>query len=77
LNAPGQRALAVATDVTVPGDVKRLVEAAVQTFGRIDVMVKNAGIMPNGAVYSATKHAVRALSEGLRQEVKDWNIRLP
>lgn len=29
----------------------------------------------NGAVCSATKHAVRALSEGLRQEVKDWNIR--
>ena len=31
--------------------------------------------MLNGAVYSATKHAVRALSEGFRQEVKDWNIR--
>jgi NADP-dependent 3-hydroxy acid dehydrogenase YdfG len=29
----------------------------------------------NGAVYCATKHAVRALSEGLRQEVKPWNIR--
>ena len=28
-----------------------------------------------GAVYAATKHAVRALSEGLRQEVKPFNIR--
>ena len=28
-----------------------------------------------GAVYCATKHAVRALSEGLRQEVKPYNIR--
>jgi NADP-dependent 3-hydroxy acid dehydrogenase YdfG len=26
------------------------------------------------AVYAATKHAVRALSEGLRQEVKPYNI---
>jgi NAD(P)-dependent dehydrogenase (short-subunit alcohol dehydrogenase family) len=30
---------------------------------------------PAGAVYSATKHAVRALSEGLRQEVKAYNLR--
>src|SRR3954454_3920174 len=28
-----------------------------------------------GAVYSATKHAVRVISEGLRQEVKPYNIR--
>ncbi|APG05544.1 oxidoreductase [Luteibacter rhizovicinus DSM 16549] len=130
LNTHGQRALAVATDVTSPTDVARLVDTAVETFGRVDVMVNNAGIMPqsplarlkidewdrtidvnlkgvlygmaaalphmqrqmsghlvnvsstaghkvmlNGAVYSATKHAVRALSEGLRQEVKEWNIR--
>ena len=26
-------------------------------------------VTPAGAVYAATKHAVRALSEGLRQEV--------
>ncbi|HEX7801037.1 MAG TPA: SDR family oxidoreductase [Asticcacaulis sp.] len=28
-----------------------------------------------GAVYAATKHAVRVISEGLRQEVKPYNIR--
>jgi NADP-dependent 3-hydroxy acid dehydrogenase YdfG len=28
-----------------------------------------------GAVYSATKHAVRVISEGLRQEVKPFGIR--
>src|SRR3954463_14150988 len=32
-------------------------------------------VTPAGAVYSATKHAVRAISEGLRQEVKAYNIR--
>src|SRR5258705_6610465 len=32
-------------------------------------------ITPATAVYSATKQAVRALSEGLRQEVKPYNIR--
>src|SRR4028118_328280 len=30
---------------------------------------------PTFAVYSATKHAVRTLSEGLRMEVKPYNIR--
>jgi NADP-dependent 3-hydroxy acid dehydrogenase YdfG len=32
-------------------------------------------VRAGGAVYAATKHAVLALSEGLRQEVKPYNIR--
>ena len=32
-------------------------------------------ISPGGAIYSATKHLVRVISEGLRQEVKPYNIR--
>jgi NADP-dependent 3-hydroxy acid dehydrogenase YdfG len=32
-------------------------------------------VRPGGAVYSATKTAVRVISEGLRQEVKPYNIR--
>ena len=130
LTASGGQALAVPTDVTDCNQVKKLVEAAVQTYGRIDVMINNAGLMPHSplerlkiddwnrtidvnikgvlygiaaslpymkqqkaghiinvssvaghkvgpgsAVYAATKHAVRALSEGLRQEVKPYNLR--
>jgi NADP-dependent 3-hydroxy acid dehydrogenase YdfG len=130
LNAAGGKALAVATDVADREQVKALVDAAVQSDGRIDVMINNAGLMPlaplerltvddwdktidvnlkgvlygiaaalphmqrqksghiinvssvyghkvgsGAAVYCATKFAVRALSEGLRQEVKPYNIR--
>ncbi len=126
----GGKALALATDVTDAAQVRRLVDAAVERFGRIDVMLNNAGLMPHspldrrkivdwdrtidvnikgvlygiaaalphmqrqksghvinvssvaghrvgpaGVVYSATKTAVRVISEGLRQEVKPWNIR--
>lgn len=117
-------------DVTDREQVKAFVDHAVATYGRIDVMINNAGIMPlaplemlrfdewdqcidinikgvlwgiaaalphfqaqksgqfinvssvaghtinpGGAIYSATKHSVRVISEALRQEVKPYNIR--
>jgi len=46
LTASGGKALAVATGVTHCDQVKKLVDAAVQTFGRIDFMINNAGLMP-------------------------------
>jgi NADP-dependent 3-hydroxy acid dehydrogenase YdfG len=130
LIAAGGRAIAVATDVTHFDQVQRLVDTAVQTYGRVDVLINNAGLMPQspldrrkiddwnrtidvnikgvlygigavlptmqsqksghiinvssvaghkvragGAVYAASKHAVRVISEGLRQEVKPFDIR--
>ena len=130
LTRSGGKALAVRTDVTRRDEVQALVDASVHAYGRIDVMINNAGLMPQsplerlkvdewdrmidvnikgvlygiaavlpymkqqkagqiinvssvaghkiragGAVYSATKHAVRVISEGLRQEVKPYNIR--
>lgn len=41
-------AVAVATDVTVAGDLSRLVNTAVDRFGRLDVLVSNAGISALG-----------------------------
>ncbi|MDX8532772.1 SDR family oxidoreductase [Mesorhizobium sp. VK25A] len=48
-----------------------------QKSGQIINVASVAGhkVGKNNAVYSATKHAVRAISEGLRQEVKPYNIR--
>ena len=45
LTGSGGKALAVETDVTHCDQVKRLVDAAVQKFGRVDVMLNNAGLM--------------------------------
>jgi NAD(P)-dependent dehydrogenase (short-subunit alcohol dehydrogenase family) len=41
-------ALAVCTDVSVEGDVQRLVDKAVDAFGRVDVFCSNAGIFVTG-----------------------------
>src|ERR671938_16188 len=41
----GAEVLAVPADVSVQADVERLVNAAVDRFGRIDVLVNNAGLL--------------------------------
>jgi len=42
--APGQRAIAVQADVSQDADCVRLVQAAIDTFGRLDALVNAAGI---------------------------------
>lgn len=121
----GGQAIAFKADVTVQTEVQALIDTAMNTYGRIDVLVNNAGLMsiapmsltktdewdrmidinikgvlygiaaalpvfqkqksghfinissvagikvfsPGGTVYSGTKFAVKAISEGLRHEV--------
>ena len=45
LNAAGHKAIAVKCDVSDSAQVKNLMQAAVARFGRIDVLVNNAGIV--------------------------------
>lgn len=49
-----------------------------QQSGHIINVASVAGhkVRPGAAVYAATKHAVRVVSEGLRQEVTPFNIRV-
>ncbi|MFO7720164.1 MAG: SDR family oxidoreductase [Gillisia sp.] len=121
----GGKADVLKMDVTKAEDVKALIDKAVSSFGKIDVLINNAGLMaiaplsetkvdewdkmidinikgvlygiaavlpifqnqssghiinlssvagikvfsPGGTVYSGTKYAVRAITEGLRHEV--------
>jgi NADP-dependent 3-hydroxy acid dehydrogenase YdfG len=46
IQADGGKALAVTVDVTKQAEVEALVQKAIDTFGKIDVLVNNAGIMP-------------------------------
>ncbi|HHX77899.1 MAG TPA: SDR family oxidoreductase, partial [Firmicutes bacterium] len=47
IEAKGGTAIAVKTDITSQADVENLVDTAVETFGTVDVLVNNAGIMDN------------------------------
>jgi sorbitol-6-phosphate 2-dehydrogenase len=49
-DATGRRTSAVAVDVTDEKQVERMVAHAVDTYGRLDILVANAGIVLSGAV---------------------------
>jgi len=51
----GGDAFAVRADVSSSGDVKELVRATVDHFGRIDVLVNNAGVMFTKSVLETTE----------------------
>lgn len=45
---------AVVGDVSRPSDAKRMIEASVERYGRIDVLVANAGVIPLNTIDEAT-----------------------
>ena len=51
---PGSEVEAVVGDVSVPEDAKAMIEAAVESYGRIDILVANAGVIPLNNVVEAT-----------------------
>lgn len=50
------KAMAIKTDVTKPDDMHLLVEKALQEFGRLDIMVNNAGVNSLASVEDMSKH---------------------
>jgi 7-alpha-hydroxysteroid dehydrogenase len=60
--ALGRQALAVPTDVMQTGDLDHLVDATVEHFGRLDVLVNNAGgTMPRAAMATSERFFETAL----------------
>lgn len=63
LNADGERALAVPGDVTSEPDTQALVDRAVERFGRLDVMIANAGAGYHGSLEETPPDVVRRLMD--------------
>ena len=54
IEAAGGQACPLATDAAKPSDVKRMVEVAMERYGRLDFAVNNAGIKGHGAFLDMT-----------------------
>ncbi len=55
VTAAGGRAVGVEADVSNVDDIERLISIAVDTFGRLDVMINNAGIETRGSILDSTE----------------------
>jgi glucose 1-dehydrogenase len=53
--ALGDQAIGVQADVSKLSDLRKLVDAAVQAFGRVDIMVNNAGVETRTSVLDTTE----------------------
>ena len=51
----GDKAIGVSADVSRVEDLQRLIDAAVTTFGRLDIMVNNAGVETRTSVLETTE----------------------
>jgi glucose 1-dehydrogenase len=54
--ALGDKSIGVEADVSKVKDLERLIKSAVDTFGRLDVMVNNAGIETRSGILDTTEH---------------------
>lgn len=61
VNEYPERALAVQLDVTKPGEIASAVNAVIKHFGRIDVLVNNAGIGYFGAIEESDQAETRRM----------------
>jgi 3-oxoacyl-[acyl-carrier protein] reductase len=55
LETAGGRTMAVNVDVTRLGDVEKMVESAIARFGRIDILINNAGIARDKLILRMTE----------------------
>lgn len=55
ITAAGGRAAAAAGDVSKPAEAKAIVEAAIQNFGRLDIVVNNSGVYEFVPIESITE----------------------
>ncbi|ABB08158.1 oxidoreductase [Burkholderia lata] len=55
----GGRAVAVGGDVSKAADAQRIVDTAIDTYGRLDVLVNNSGVYEFGAIEAITEEHYR------------------
>jgi short-subunit dehydrogenase len=57
------KVLSVQTDVSVESDCKNLIESAIQKFGKIDILINNAGISMRAATIDVEMNVLRKVMD--------------